>query len=186
MQKVLRRALLALALLLGGGAHALGGTAKADMDALFQLLAKSGDAVQAEAAETRIWEQWLHSGSPSADLLLMRGIEALARGEYAASEQLLSRVIALEPDFAEAWNKRATLYFLQGKYDLSLLDIERTLALEPRHFGALMGLGKILEEYRQPEKALEAYEQAKAIHPFLAEIDAEIARLKKSLGGKDI
>ncbi|NWH09078.1 MAG: tetratricopeptide repeat protein [Alphaproteobacteria bacterium] len=186
MWHVFRCALFALALLVGPAAHAAGDTTKAELDGLFQLLAKAGDATQAEAAEAQIWEHWLHSGSPSADLLLMRGIEALARGEYATSEQLLSTVIALSPDFAEAWNKRATLYYLQGKYDLSLLDIEHTLALEPRHFGALMGLGRILEEYRQPEKALDAFERAKAIHPFLGEVDAEITRLKNALSGKRI
>ena len=104
-------------------------------------------------------------------------------GRLREAERLFTSVIEADPDFAEAWNKRATLYFLMGAYDLSKRDIAQTITREPQHFGALSGLGLVETHIGNYDAALKAYEQAAAIHPFMDGYDDIVSALKKLVKG---
>jgi tetratricopeptide (TPR) repeat protein len=106
--------------------------------------------------------------------------------DLATARSHLDTLVALEPDFAEAWNKRATVYFYQGEYERSLADISRVLALEPRHFGALNGLGMIFERTGRKAEALEAFRNALAIHPQMPAIQQRVDMLSRELEGVDL
>lgn len=169
-----------------GMAWAASPTAPQSLDDLFAKLSKSSDAQSAKAIEQLIWQQWLQSGSDSVDLLMSRAIEALSEDDYEAAEHILTSIVEINPNYAEAWDKRAMLYFVQDKYEQAIVDLEQTLRLEPRHFGALAGLGKIFEEYGQKRKALEAYRKALEIHPYLEGVSKEIERLSPEVEGRGI
>lgn len=156
-----------------------------DLDALFAELADPA-AADWQRAEQDIWREWSKSGSPAMDLLLQRGRDALQAGDVAAAVEHLTALTDHAPDFAEGWNARATAYFQGGEYGPSIADIRRTLALNPRHFGALSGLGMILEELDAPQDALKIYNDALAIHPRLPGVVAAVARLDAQLAGQDI
>ncbi len=98
---------------------------------------------------------------------MAQGIEAMSRGNYEAALSAFSRVVEAEPDFAEGWNKRATVYYLMGDFGASVRDVERTLTLEPRHFGALSGLGLIYLVVGEDLPALKAFEAALEVNPYL-------------------
>jgi tetratricopeptide (TPR) repeat protein len=122
----------------------------------------------ARSAEHEIWTIWLERpGEPQVDEAMRRGLRAMREAAYADALAAFDDAVRLAPDFAEAWNKRATVYYLIGDYEKSIADIDRTLALEPRHFGALSGLGMIRLALGQKAEALAAYEAGIAIHPFL-------------------
>lgn len=110
----------------------------------------------------------------------------MAAGETAAAIEHFTALIDHAPEFAEGWNARATAYFVAGEFGPSVNDIARTLTLNPRHFGALSGLGMIFEQLEQPEKALEAYEAALAIHPRLQGVIEAIKRLEAETAGTDL
>ena len=157
----------------------------AELDQLFQDLAAAGDEDWLDI-EKRIWVVWSHSGSDAMDLLLERGRRAIKAGDYAKAVEHLSALIDHAPDFAEAYNARATAFYLLEEYGLSVEDIEHTLALNPRHFGALTGLGMIYERLDRPEKALAAYLAAKSVHPHRPDLDEAIARLKDQTAGTSL
>lgn len=135
------------------------------LDRLFGRLHSAGDADQAKLIEQAIWKVWSRSDSPSAELLLAQAEKAMRARAFPSALAILDTVIDLKPDFAEAWNKRATTYYLMRRFDQSLADIDQVLELEPRHFGALAGRGLILRELGKDREALEAYRRALAIHP---------------------
>lgn len=137
------------------------------LDSLFARLRKVESPVEAQTVERAIWELWMRSDSPTAELLLAQAIKALGAGEEQPSLAILNKVIAVHPDFAEAWNKRATVYFMIGRYDDSLADINHVLDLEPRHFGALSGLGMIKQQQGDKKAALAAFRDALAVNPQL-------------------
>ena len=126
---------------------------------------------------------WGHSGSDSMDLLLTRGLQAMMDQDFPKAIEHLSALIDHAPDFAEGWNTRATAYYMMDEYGLSIEDIRQTLARNPRHFGALAGLGMIFEEIDNPEGALQAYLAAQAVHPHLENINEAVIRLNKKLTG---
>jgi tetratricopeptide (TPR) repeat protein len=134
-------------------------------------------------AESDIRRAWSRSGSAAMDLLLKRGEEALDAGDTAAAIEHLTALTDHAPDFAEGWNARATAFFLAGEFGPSLADIARTLALEPRHWGALAGLGAILDEMGNPEGALKAFRRSYALHPHQQDVKDAIDRLEKQLAG---
>lgn len=185
--KVLRgfhNRLLALVVLMFGAAlPAFAQTA--ELDALFEKLAKA-DAAEAERLESDIWREWSKSGSAAFDLLLGRGREAIQQGDFQAAIDHLSALIDHSPDFAEAWNARATAYYQAGSFGPSIADIQHTLALNPRHFGAMSGFAMILEELERPDQALEVYRAALAIHPHLAGVVEAIERLETAKRGQGI
>ena len=161
------------------------GAQSTKLDDLFAEL-KEADARGATRIEREIWNEWSKSGSPAMDLLLQRGRDAMESGDAAAAIEHFTALTDHAPDFAEGWNARATAYFTVGELGPSVNDIARTLTLNPRHFGALSGLGMIFEQLEQPEKALEAYRAALAIHPHLQGVIQSIERLEAATAGQDL
>ena len=151
---------------------------------LFDSLKTAPDAKAAQATADRIWRIW--SENPDKQLLtkaLNKGVAQMNAGRLREAERLFTSVIEADPDFAEAWNKRATVYFLMGAYDLSKRDIAQTIAREPQHFGALSGLGLVETHIGNYEAALKAYEKAAAIHPFMDGYEDIVSALKKLAKG---
>lgn len=155
------------------------------LDGLFAEL-QQPDLPNWEAVEAQIWDAWSRSGSPAMDLLLQRGREALESEDLGAAIEHLTALTDYAPDFAEGWNARATAFFQADELGLSLADIERTLALNPRHFGALGGLAAILEMLDQPRAALSAYRAAHTIHPHRPNVEDAIERLERELGDAEL
>jgi tetratricopeptide (TPR) repeat protein len=137
------------------------------LDRLFARLIKSTDASEAQRTEQSIWSLWMTSDSPTADALLAQAMKASAANETAAAIAILDNLIEVHPDYAEAWNKRATVYYLIGRYNDSLNDIEKVLELEPRHFGALSGRGMIKRQQGDFAAARAAFEEALSINPHM-------------------
>ena len=157
----------------------------ARLDDLFQQLLAATDE-EAGAISDNIWIEWSKSGSPAMDLLLKRGRDAMNAGFPMIAIEHFTALIDHAPEFAEGFNARATAYFQTGELGPSVGDIARTLTLNPRHFGALAGLGMIFEQLDQPEKALEVYRAALAINPHMADVNDAVKRLEISVGGQDL
>ena len=155
------------------------------LDDLFQQLQTATDA-EAPNIEQAIWIEWGKSGSPAMDLLLKRGQDALASGDPQTAIDHLTALIDHAPDFAEGYNERATAYFQIGQLGLSIADISHVLSLNPRHFGALSGLGMIFEQLNEPDKALEVYREALKIDPHMKEVKDAVSRLEAQLGGQEL
>lgn len=150
---------------------------------LFRDLAAEQPPREPFETEDLIWAIWSDHFLDDAAQRLERAVQAMARKRYDEAETLLDRLVQDFPTWAEAWNKRATLYFIEDRDDAALVDIGQALDLEPRHFGALSGLGMICERHGEPEAARFAYGRALAIHPHLEgirlrlqELDAEVRR----------
>lgn len=137
-----------------------------------------------DVTEREIQMLWSRSGSPSADYLLQRGRAALEAGDMQGAFNHFTALTDHAPEFAEGWNARATVLFQAQRFGPSISDIQRVLALEPRHFGALTGLGFMLEQMEQHEQALEVFRQAQSIHPHRPELRDAIARLEQRLEGQ--
>ncbi len=155
------------------------------LDTLFAELAASDESA-APRIEREIWSEWSKSGSPAMDLLLQRGRDAMAEGDTDAAIEHLTALTDHAPDFAEGWNALATAYFQAGEFGPSVQDIARTLTLNPRHFGALSGLGMIFEELGDDARALEAYKAALALHPHLAGAQEAVKRLEAQATGQEL
>jgi len=149
------------------------------LDRLFASLRKASGERAAKAAEEKIWELWSRSDSPTAEVLLGQAVVAMGASENAASLEILDRIIASYPTYAEAWNKRATLHFMIGNYDTSLSDIEKVLDLEPRHFGALAGRGMIYQQQGKWSAALAAFREALSMNPNMPGVKNAIHELEK-------
>ena len=150
-----------------------------------QVTVPAGGAGQSLAAMQSIWQVWLESGNGAINRLMQQGVLAMNAQDYGTALQTFTRIVDQAPEFAEGWNKRATVYYLMGNWRASVRDIRRTLALEPRHFGALSGLGLIYEELDQPEAALRSFEAALAIHPKLRGGEARLRDLRRRALGED-
>ncbi|MCR4283507.1 MAG: tetratricopeptide repeat protein [Bauldia sp.] len=155
------------------------------LDALFETL-KTAQNEASEAAEAAILKLWLESGSDTVDLLMERTLKAMDEKNYSLALDFLDRIVTLEPDYVEGWNKRATVFYLTDDYGKSISDIERVLSIEPRHFGALAGLGTILRELGDDKRALEAYRQALALDPQMDNVRQAVEELEKDGGGTNI
>jgi tetratricopeptide (TPR) repeat protein len=136
--------------------------------------------------EAEVVRAWSQSGSDAMDLLLERGRAAIAEQDYGAAVEHLTALVDHAPDFAEGWNARATAFYLQGEYGLALADLERTLALNPRHFMALSGVGIILGSMGNGVLALEALQAAEKINPHRDDMRQTIERLERELGGAEL
>jgi tetratricopeptide (TPR) repeat protein len=152
------------------------------LDSLFALLKAAKDQDEGDAIVGDIWKIWLRSGSADLDARMEHATRLMAHGLLQPALGALDEITAAAPKWAEAWNKRATILFLLGEYDRSLADIERVLALEPRHFGALAGIGMIRSEKGELREALTAFRRALAVNPFLKERLGLIPALEKQLG----
>lgn len=149
------------------------------LDALFKGLKAARGDDEADELVGRIWETWTRSGRPDVDRLMEEGIGLLSIHQLGTAHDRFTQAIEVAPDFAEAWNKRSIVLFLMQKHEQSLADIEKVLALEPRHFGALAGRGMIHAHAGRWKEALEAYSQALAINPYLKEREAIIPELER-------
>ena len=157
-----------------------------NLDFLFEALKIAPDADAAKLVESRIWALWLASGSDTTDLLMTR-VKAAADGkDLNLAVELLNAVIELRADYVEAWNRRATIHFMNKDYGASLADIRQVLAREPRHFGALSGLGIIMQELGEDKLALEAFRRALAVNPHLQKIPDFVKTLTEKVEGRDI
>ncbi len=158
----------------------------ARLETLFQELLAAKDEDDAKRLTVSIWKIWYQSGSDTVDLLVANGDKAMAAHRFDKAHELFSAAIKIDPQFAEAWNRRATLNYAMGRLDESVHDIQKTLALEPRHFGALSGLGLIYDALDKPEGALKAYRKAISVNPHLDHAKKRIEILKKEVEGSRI
>ena len=157
-----------------------------DLDSLFAKLGRTRDPKMAERISTRIWEIWQTSDSKSIDLLTNWARAATGQRRYGKALDLLDQVVVLRPKYAEVYNQRATLHFIMKDFEKSMTDIERTLALEPRHYGALAGLASILEQLDRKEEALKAWYKALAVYPAMDSAQKAVVRLEEELAGSGI
>jgi tetratricopeptide (TPR) repeat protein len=156
------------------------------LDELFSTLQKAGSPEVAKTAENAIVRLWLDSGSDTVDLLMVWAIRAMDQKQYRTALDYLDRIVTMKPDYVEGWNKRATVYYLVDEYAKSIEDIGRTLALEPRHFGALAGLGMIMRELGDDRRAMEAYRRALEVDPHLGNVKKQLEDLEARNGGSPI
>jgi len=156
------------------------------LDFLFGALKAAPDDVSARHVEARIWALWMQTPSDTAALLMVRAKAAMDAQQIDVALKLLDAIIKLRPDYTEAWNRRATLYYLQNDYARSLADIQQVLAREPRHFGALAGLGMIMQDLGDEKRALEAFRKALAVNPHLEKVPELVKQLTEKVEGRDI
>lgn len=154
----------------------------ARLDDLFALLQSTADRGAAVAAEQAIWRIWLNSGREDIDALMEEGILAMSDRRLDEAINIFTRITERAPGFAEGWNKRATAYYLNEDDVSSVEDIRRTLALEPRHFGAISGMGLIFLRRGDDAGALDAFEAVLAIHPHDHGARAQVEALRERLG----
>ena len=171
-------ALIGLLVALTVGRMAMAGQGDPRLDGLFAELRGAESMADVAGIEAQIWHLWSLTDDPAVDRVLAGGTAAMNHRAFEAALASFNTVIEMKPDFAEGWNKRATLYYLMGEYALSIADVEHTLALEPRHFGALSGLGLIHMALENPAEALDAFERALKVHPHMAHAKRMIKHLR--------
>jgi tetratricopeptide (TPR) repeat protein len=161
---------------------ALGSTGSMqDVDRLLDALRDPDGGVRT-LAEQAVWSVWLRSGDPDVDALMQSGIRSMQDGRLAAAVDAFTRIIERQPDFAEGWNKRATVYFLMGDYEQSLKDCDETLKRNPNHFGALSGCGAIYAQREELEHARDYLERALEINPNMPGVEQGLELVKQRLG----
>jgi tetratricopeptide (TPR) repeat protein len=156
------------------------------LDFLFGALKAAPDEASAKHVEARIWALWMQTPSDTAALLMARAKAAMDAKQADVALKLLDAVIKLRPEYVEAWNRRATLYYMQNDYTHSLEDIEQVLSREPRHFGALAGLGMIMQDLGDDRRALDAFRKALAVNPHLERVPDLVKTLTEKVEGRDI
>jgi tetratricopeptide (TPR) repeat protein len=184
----MRRFVLALAAALtlaACGANDRAERANPELDELFAQLEAAPDAAVAAPIEQAIWVEWSDSGSPTVNVLLERATAAETAGDAELAGRFLDQASDLAPEYAEPWNRRANLAYRAEDYRGAIAAIQETLKREPRHFGALAGLGLIYEELGQQRAALEAFRAALAIHPHYESALQGVRRLEPRVDGRD-
>jgi len=156
------------------------------LDTLFTELKRSGNEQAAARIAARIERQWTRSGSRSIDLMMQWSASAMQARKFDVALDFLDQVVTLSPDYAEGWNRRATVHFMMDNYAMSMADIDRTLRLEPRHFGALSGMARILERGGRKERALQAYERVLEVYPMMRSAQDKVGTLADELAGQGI
>ena len=156
------------------------------LDFLFGALKAAPDEASARHVEARIWAQWMQTPSDTAALLMSRAKQAMDAQKTDVALKLLDSVVKLRPDYTEAWNRRATLYYLKSDYLHSMQDIQQVLIREPRHFGALAGLGMIMQDIGDDKRALDAFRKALAVNPHLEKVPELVKSLTEKVEGRDI
>jgi tetratricopeptide (TPR) repeat protein len=142
---------------------------------------RDDDPLVRQLAERAMWEVWSRSGDAAVDRLLATGVEQMSAREGELAVQTFTEVIQRQPDFAEGWNKRATVYYLMGEYQKSLADCDEVMKRNPYHFGALSGYGMIYLQLDQPAKALDYFQRALKVNPNLDSINQTVEMLKPLL-----
>jgi len=156
------------------------------LDALFSELKRERDDKQAKRISERIWAKWRDSGSATTNLLMQWADKAIADRKNGLALDLLDQVVVLMPDYAEGWNRRATLNYAVGNHDKSMSDINRVLMLEPRHFGAIAGMAAILSAAGNDELELRAWEQMLEVYPANRQAQIRLGELADKLAGSKI
>jgi tetratricopeptide (TPR) repeat protein len=150
----------------------------ADAPALLRLLRDPDEGVRA-VAERAVWQVWSRADDPEVDALFQRGVEQMTQGAAEGAIDTFSAIIKKRPDFAEGWNKRATIYFLIGEYEKSLADCAEVVKRNPDHFGVLSGYGQIYVQLDQPERALDYFQRALKVNPNLHQVEIAVEQLKR-------
>ncbi len=153
---------------------------------LLDKLKETADENEAAMLEQEIWDAWLVSGSATVDTLMKRGLEYQEMEDLEGARDAFDKAIAILPEYAEVWNRRAGLFFNEGKYDEAIADLESAIGHEPRHFGAWTGLAMIFESVERPEAALKAYEKVLEIHPMSEAAKQGKTRLERVVNGRSI
>jgi len=156
------------------------------LDFLFDALKAAPDEESARAVEARIWAIWMKTPSDTVAVLMARARVAVESKEPDVALKLLDAIIKLRPDYVEAWNRRATVHYMQNDYTRAMEDIQEVLRREPRHFGALAGLGVILEDTGDDSHALKVFRRALAINPHLEKVPEMVKNLSEKVEGRDI
>ena len=156
------------------------------LPALFERLKTTKSPGEAEAVQQTIWALWLESANAEVNLLMLEGIDAMNGGDFKRAMTAFDAMVKVAPEFAEGWNKRATVEFLMGDFKPSVIDIQKTLELEPRHWGALAGLGQIYVAIKDEEAAVRAFRRALEINPYLASVKAKLQELEAKLEKRKI
>ena len=150
-----------------------------EIDRLFTQLKSALNFENSKKIEDEIWNIWTtHPSKDNLTKLLTDGSFAMMKNNLDTALNKFSEAIELDPNWAEAWNKRATVLYLMGKYELSQADIDRVLTIEKRHFGALAGQGLVQTALKNYQKAIESYIEAHKIHPFMKSPIIMIEQLK--------
>lgn len=176
-----RSLILALAAVIGLSAPAFAGDRRLD-DLFEQLRTAPGDGT-ADAVEMEIWTIWLDHPGREVLTLMRQGVELLQADALDEALECFDQVVDADPAYAEGWNKRANTHYLRGEYEEAVADIRRTLALEPRHFAALAGLGLVYVAIGEPQGAIRAFEAALAINPHLTTIREQVGQLRRQTAG---
>ncbi|BCG92425.1 tetratricopeptide repeat protein [Mesorhizobium sp. 131-2-1] len=161
-------------------------TKQARLDQLFADLKRERNEKAAERIAGRIWGEWAQSGSASVDLMMQWSQKAMENQKYDVALDFLDQVVTLQPAYAEGWNRRATVHFMMKNYGKSMSDIDHTLHIEPRHFGALSGLAQIMAETGHKQSALEAWQKVLAIYPMMRSAQDQVSTLSEELAGEGI
>ena len=157
-----------------------------NLDFLFGALKAAPDAESAKQVENRIWALWIASGSDTANLLMTRAKTAIDANDLDLAIELLDAIVKIKPDYVEAWNRRATIHYMRKEFGQSMEDIRQVLLREPRHFGAMSGLGMILQEFGDEKRALDVFRRALEINPYLPKIDELVKSLAEKVEGRAI
>ena len=153
---------------------------------LFERLAAAKDEAEGKGIANLIERRWSRSGSDTADLLMSRAADAARAKDYALAVEILDRLLVLEPNWAEAWHRRANVFYMMDDPVGAIADLRRALAIEPRHFEAWAGLGHILMSSEDKRNALEAYRRALKIHPQMENVRTRVERLTPQIDGQDL
>jgi len=158
-----------------------------ELDDLFEKLKKTGNPMTAKKIEGKIWKLWTtHPSEKSLTDLLAKGSEYMAQNQLTSAHNVFSKAIELDPNWAEAWNKRATVLYLMGNFELSQNDIDMVLKLEKRHFGALSGQGLVQTAMKNYQKAIDSYIEAHKVYPAMTTPLMMIERLKEIIKKESI
>lgn len=160
--------------------------AESRLDSLFGKLKRERNERAAERLASQIQGEWNKSGSASIDLMMQWSQDAMEAQKFDVALDFLDQVITLAPTYAEGWNRRATVHFMMHSFGKSMADIDRTLRLEPRHFGALSGMAQIMTEKGNKELALEAWQRVLTIYPMMRNAQDQIGTLSEELAGEAI
>lgn len=162
------------------------GEREQQLDELFSALKAAKSQSEADPIAASIWSIWNKSGSAAIDDMMQFALKLMNSAAFAPALEVLNTIVQKAPGYAEGWNRRATLYYILEEYDLSLRDCEEALRREPRHFGALTGMGMIAIAKGQDAAALKHYRRALQVNPFLRERQEMIPALEKKVEGQPL
>ncbi len=171
---------------LGAPVQTIDKTDKQRVDELFVELKRSGNEAAARRVANRITERWNNSGSASVDLMMQWANKAIEDKKWDVALDFLDQVTVMRPEYAEGWNRRATAHFMMNNFAKSMSDIERTLRIEPRHFGALAGMAQMLKARGNKEMALAIYTRILDVYPAMREAQIEVGSISEELAGETI